>query len=336
VELDPTWHKHNIRQALSAKTYAKNVVEKYEKLLETTFRVYNSPMDEKYHPEADESELLGERDASIYRGFVGSANWMITLGRFDIAYATSSLAWFSMAPREGHMKAMHRLFGYMKKHPHGQIIVNANPMDWSRFECEKHDWDEFYPGAAEDLPAPDMPEPKGKTIQLTCYKDADHAHDLVTRRSVTGILLFANSMPIKWVSKRQKTVETSTYGSELVASRIATDLIVAYRYKFRMLGVPIEGPSMLLGDNASVIASSTTPSSPLWKKHNAIAYHRVREAIAAGIITFAKIDSKQNLSDCLTKPLGPDDFHRLVKQVLFRSPHPSSQGSGVIQTGVGS
>lgn len=233
-----------------------------------------------------------------------------------------------MAPREGHMRAMFRLFGYVKKHPHGQIIVDANPMDWSQFEAVQHDWNEFYPGAEEDIP-PDIPSPKGKAIQLTCYKDADHAYDLVTRRSVTGVLLFANNMPIEWISKRQKTVETSTYGSELVASRIATDLIVAYRYKFRMLGVPIEGPSMLLGDNASVIASASVPSSPLRKKHNAIAYHQVREAIAAKIIRFAKINSKHNLSDCLTKPLGPEDFHRLVKQVLFRSPHPSSHGTGV-------
>jgi hypothetical protein len=89
-----------------------------------------------------------------------------------------------------------------------------------------------------------------------------------------------------------------------------------------MLGIPIDGPAMMLGDNASVIISTTTPSSPLRKKHNAVAYHRVREAIAAGIIKFAKIDSKQNLSDCLTKPLGPDDFMRLIKQVLFRTLHP--------------
>jgi hypothetical protein len=87
-----------------------------------------------------------------------------------------------------------------------------------------------------------------------------------------------------------------------------------------MLGVPIDGPALMLGDNASVIASTSIPSSPLRKKHNAVAYHRVREAIAAGIIKFAKIGSKENISDCLTKPLGPDDFLRLVKRVLFRTP----------------
>lgn len=197
-------------------------------------------------------------------------------------------------------------------------------MDWSKYEVEQQDWSEFYPDATEDLP-PDMPEPRGKPIRITCFKDSDHAHDVVTRRSVTGILLFLNNMPMEWVSKRQKTVETSTYGSELVAARIATDLIIEYRYKLRMVGVPVDGPALMLGDNASVITSTTIPSSPLRKKHNAVAYHRVREAIAARIIDFAKIDSKHNISDCLTKPLGSEDFFRLVRMVLFRVPIFNSQ-----------
>ena len=54
-----------------------------------------------------------------------------------------------------------------------------------------------------------------------CFVDADHAHDTVTRRSVTGIVLFVNQTPIKWLSRRQATVETSTYGSELCAARVA-------------------------------------------------------------------------------------------------------------------
>jgi hypothetical protein len=85
-----------------------------------------------------------------------------------------------------------------------------------------HTWTEFYPEAEEELPK-DMPTPLGAPAYTTCFVDADHAHDLVTRRSVTGILTFMNSMPVKWHSKRQKTVETSSYGSELVAARLAVE-----------------------------------------------------------------------------------------------------------------
>ena len=74
-----------------------------------------------------------------------------------------------------------------------------------------------------------MPKPKGNTARLTCYVDANHARDKVTRKSVTGIILMFNNTPLCWISKRQKTVETSTCGSELVAARIAVDLLIEWR-----------------------------------------------------------------------------------------------------------
>ena len=154
---------------------------------------------------------------------------------------------------------------------------------------------------------------------ITGYVDADHAHDLVTRRSVTGVLILLNNTPIKWYSKRQNTVETSTYGSELVAARIATELIMEMRYKLRMLGVPILGSAALYGDNQSVVLNTTVPSLVLKKKSNSIAYHRVREAVAAGILHFFHIRTTENIEDVLTKPIGPKVFYGHIKGLLFGS-----------------
>ena len=161
-----------------------------------------------------------------------------------------------------------------------------------------------------------MPVPKGKNVKLTAYTDADHAHDQLTRRSVTGILLFINNTPIKWYSKRQNTVETSTYGAELVALRIAIDIVVEFRYKIRMMGIPITGPSHILCDNKGVVLNTTLPSSTLKKKHNAIAYHRVREAVAAKVAKVSHIEGKENIADILTKaPDGPT-FRKHMKAGL--------------------
>jgi hypothetical protein len=178
---------------------------------------------------------------------------------------------------------------------------------------------EFYPNSGEEIPK-DLPAEKGPGVRMTIYVDADHAHDLVTRRSITGILVMLNNTPIKWVSKHQKTVETSTYGSELVASRVATELILEDRYMLRSLGVALDGPALMLGDNMSVVLNATVPSSVFKKKHNAIAYDRVREAIAARIMRFAYIKSEENVSDVLTKPLSNEKFHYLMKKWLFRVP----------------
>jgi hypothetical protein len=318
--LDETWQKEEIFVALSARTYVENAAEKVEVMLDQTLRQFKSPMEESYHPELDTTDVMPPLMASRFRTMIGMANWMIVLGRFDIAYATMALSRYNMEPRYGHLKALIRVFGYLKRYSNGRILVDTKEMDLSAYPPTNYDtWSHFYPGAEEDLPK-DMPIPKGKAITIVVYVDADHAHDQVTRRSVTGILLFINGMPIRWVSKRQKTVETSTYSSEMVAGRIAVELVIEYRYNLRMLGVPIDGPAAMLGDNMSVILSTTVPSSALKKKHNSVAYHRIREAVAGGLITFAHVESKDNYADILTKPLPNDAFLRLVKPLLFRLP----------------
>src|SRR5688572_14362198 len=87
-----------------------------------------------------------------------------------------------------------------------------------------------------------------------------------------------------------------------------------------MLGVPLEETLLLVDDNMSVVINTTLPSSMLMKKHNAFAYHRVREAIAAKIINFAHINSKLNVADILTKPLTTELFHSCLKNYMFRKP----------------
>jgi hypothetical protein len=107
-----------------------------------------------------------------------------------------------------------------------------------------------------------------------------------------------NKTPVKWILKRQKTVESSTYRSEMVATRVATDLAVEFCYALHMLGVEVDGPAMMFGDNKLVAIKTTIPSSQLKKKHNSIVYHRVGEAIAAKIINFFHIRSEIILQTC--------------------------------------
>jgi hypothetical protein len=92
-------------------------------------------------------------------------------------------------------------------------------------------------------------------------------------------------------------VETSTYGSELVASRIDTELILEVRYILRSMGVALNGPAFMLGDNMSVVLNNTVLSSDLKKKHNAIANHRMKEAITARIMWLTFNKSEENVSD---------------------------------------
>jgi hypothetical protein len=131
-----------------------------------------------------------------------------------------------MLPRDGHLKAVKTILSYLKIFPKGRVIIDTSYPDHSVYPVEDHsNWMEFYPDASEEILKYLSPK-KGPRVRMTAYVDADHAHDLVTRISITGILVMLNNTPIMWIFKRQKTVETSTYGSELVASRVATELIL--------------------------------------------------------------------------------------------------------------
>ena len=174
---------------------------------------------------------------------------------------------------------------------------------------------EIYPDAQDTLPH-NMPEPRGKGVDITTFVDADHAGNKVTRRSHTGVIIFVNMAPIIWYSKRQNTVETSTFGSEYIALKIAIELIESLVYKLRMFGVPVEGEARVLCDNESVVNSSSYPDSSLKKKHCSVAYHKVREVVAAGKALIYYEKSESNLADLLTKPLTAIKRRPLVQALL--------------------
>jgi hypothetical protein len=119
---------------------------------------------------------------------------------------------FNMLPREGHLKAVKRILSYLKTFPKGRVINDTSYPDHSVYPVEDHsNRMEFYADASEEIPK-DLPPEKGPRVRVIVYVDADHVHDLFTRRSITGILVMLTNTPIRWISKRQKTVETSTYG----------------------------------------------------------------------------------------------------------------------------
>jgi hypothetical protein len=50
------------------------------------------------------------------------------------------------------------------------------------------------------------------------------------------------------------------------------------------MGIPLYGHAHVRVDNMSVVKNTSVPESTLKKKSNAIAYHFVREAVAAGVV----------------------------------------------------
>jgi hypothetical protein len=99
--------------------------------------------------------------------------------------------------------------------------------------------------------------------------------------------------------------------------KIAVETIEAMRYKLCMFGIQLDGPATIFCDNKSVVTNCTVPESTLKKKHNAIAYHRVREAVAANTIRNAYVNWKSNNADILTKPLAGPELRAMVSNILW-------------------
>ena len=165
---------------------------------------------------------------------------------------------------------------------------------------------------------PRKKEPLGNPVTMTCFVDADHAGNKVTRRSHTGFIIYLNNAPIDWFSNRQNSVETSTFGSEYVAMRIAVERIKALRYKLKMFGIPIDGPTNVLGDNESVVKSASTVEARLTKKHNAICFHLVREACAAGWIRVGWEPTDTNIADLFTKQVDTGRRRDLLRLIYVK------------------
>jgi hypothetical protein len=219
----------------------------------------------------------------------------------------------------GHLNRAKRLIGYLVKTKNAAVRIRTKLPDLSGLPKPDHNWDHtVYRGAREVL-SNDVPIPLGNPIQLSSFVDANLYHDLITGRSVTGVLHLVNGTPFDWYSKKQSTVETATYGSEFVAARTAIEQIIANRIAFRYLGVEVVGPTLLFGDNESVITSGTIPQSTLNKRHVALSFHRVRESIAAGIVDFHHISTKDNPADVLSKHWGYSTVSHHLHELLFRS-----------------
>ena len=264
-----------------------------------------TPLPKDYHPELDNSTFLDDEHIEMYQSYIGVLRWAVELGRIDLSHAASLMARFAAAPRTDHLTHLLGVFAYVKKHLQSRLVFDYRTRDWSKIAWLEHDWRDYYPDAQEAIPS-NAPQPRGKAVQINMFCDASHATDLVTRRSTTGIIIFVQGTPILWYSKRQNTIETSTFGSEFVAMKIATEMVEGFRYRLRMMGVPIDGPVNTFCDNDSVVKNVTNPASTLAKKHNAIAYHKVRESVAAFVQRIAYEPGKYNVADMLTKILiGP-------------------------------
>jgi hypothetical protein len=283
--------------AMSATEYVKRAIEEVSREL-TLQGAYlpkrvETPLSSGYRPELDFSAELDDERTNYYQGLIGVLRWIVELGRIDLIVPVSLLSRFMVSPREGHLQQCYHIFAYLKQFNRSRLVFDDGDPTFEDAYFHVCDWSEYYPNASEPVP-PNMPEALGHAVQKA---------------------------PIIWYSKRQNTVESATFGSEFIALKTAIDQVDALRYKLRMFGIPLNGPTSIFCDNEAVVKNAVYAESTLKRKHTSIAYHRCREAQAAKYVQIGFERGENNPADILTKLLPGPRMRALLKRLFYWNKH---------------
>ena len=132
---------------------------------------------------------------------------------------------------------------------------------------KEYDWKHFYTTAKEAIPDND-PSPKGKYIDIRISMDSDRVADTVTWRSRTKFFISLNMDPVVFYFKKQITIESSIFGVEFVALKIAMETAICLCCKLRMIRCPFDSPTYMYGVNMSVIHNTQRPEYTLKESQN--------------------------------------------------------------------
>jgi Reverse transcriptase (RNA-dependent DNA polymerase)/GAG-pre-integrase domain/gag-polypeptide of LTR copia-type len=223
------------------------------------------------------SKLDVERLAKIpYRSLVGCLIYLAIGTRPDISYAVQQLSQFLDSYTYGHWTAAIRVVRYLKGTRDLELTLGGS-----------------------------------NNINIIGFTDSDWANCPDTRRSVGGYLFTLGSGPISWQSRRQRTVATSSCEAEYTAAFEASKEAIWLRTLLSHIGFSPTAPTTLLCDNNATITLSEDPAFHARVKHFDVRYHFLRERVQLNEISLSYINTRDNIADIFTKPLGTTDFARL-------------------------
>jgi len=213
-----------------------------------------------------------DKEAYPYSQLVGSLMYLAVTTRPDISYAVGALARYMSCPTTTHWQAAKGVVRYL-----------AGTMSYG-IVCS------------------------GESVELAGYSDADYAADIETRRSTSGRVFIMNGGAIRWQSKRQPTVATSTSEAEYMAAAAAVKEGLRLRKLLADLDIPT-GTINIMADNQSAIKLLRNPTSSIRSKHIDIVHHFARERVMRKEVTSNYVNTQDMVADVLTKAV-PEVTHK--------------------------
>jgi hypothetical protein len=221
-----------------------------------------------------------EVDATQYRRLVGSLRYL-THTRPDLVFSVGYVSRFMLRPTTEHQQAVKRIIRYV-----------AGTLDHGL----------YYPRCLGEA-------------HLVGYSDSDHADDIDTSKRTSGILFFFGKCLISWQSVKQQVVAMSSCEAEYIAASTAsTQALWLVRLLCDILGRDT-GAVELRVDSKSALALVKNPVFHEWSKHIRVRYHFIRGCLEEGNFKACYINTRDQLADLLTKPLGRIKFLELCSKI---------------------
>lgn len=227
----------------------------------------------------EERELMKTEPYCHYREIVGKLMYLVTCSRPDIAFPVRECAKFMSNYGKEHFMALKRILRYLAKTKGLGVVYSAD---------------------------------KGSTsINFRAFSDSDWAQ-AEGRKSVSGYVIEMANGPIAWSSKQQAVVALSSCEAEYLSTTHAAKQILWTRSILSELGYRILSETVLYCDNQGTVHCTHDPMNHSAMKHIDIRIHFIRDCVTKKLILVLYIPGNENLSDILTKPLGPQIHSKWV------------------------
>ena len=216
---------------------------------------------------------------------LGELSYIGHLTRPDICYAVNRIARVTHKATKETYRAAKRILSYLAANPNYFIQINEWP--------ENEDW------------------------QMDVFCDSSYADNKSEKfKSTGGHVIYLNSTPVAWKSKRMKWICCSTAEAEYLscysavksAMKIAFDVEEVYKRSIWPLVIHV--------DSLPVIQTIQKSTSNDMTKHMALKFFKLQEWYEEGYIWFVHVPSKDNISDIFTKPLGYTLFDKFRNMIL--------------------
>jgi len=168
--------------------------------------------------------VLSTNETKLFQAMVGSIGYMMNCTRPNLAYALGKVAQFVSNPTEKHLATVKQIFRYIKGSLNTKLCIS-------------------------------LKNPQGDRV--LAFFDFSWADDIEDKRSTFGYVVLFGTTPLIWKSRKHKVISLSTTDTEYVAATEVTRDICHVQNLFESIGIILQKPVILYGDNFNANGSYT-------------------------------------------------------------------------------